>query len=651
MDLGTEICGIDPARFLLFCEHIPIPSKDNFFGESDEEILKPLRLIKPQIYLLSEILQGLRDGHHLFWVVKCRQSGTTTLGLAFILYWCFQHPGMVFTMINPDTDLKNYNRNLLSRIASDLETNSPEWCSPIDKDNITLLSFENRSQIVWLNANGKEDGLSRGIGSIGSHGTELGEWKYPKAVRSWFASLAKRQPSRFFLLEGTSKGPGLFKDYWISYAEEELGGKCIFQGWWLHPLYDLDLRDKIHKQIYDNYWEALPRLTREEDHWWNIVKERYNYEITKTQLGWWRYMWRKEYGGDLSMLYQEYPPLAEYAWAWGAKGYVNAASVIVQKANVREARRKQRFFKFEYGTRFEHTKFDEVDPKKDFWDLALWEDPRVDDDLCRYIISLDPAHGANEESDLAVVEIFRAYTDKCVQVGEFAMTDLPTYALAWVILELAGMYHCETRLCVELQGGGYSTTDELQRLLLECEEGYEPKLVNHFERLQNYEFFYPDKKRRSSSTYHWITSSKSKPIMLERYKDMFERGRLEIRSPELLKETQDTIKLSDGDYKPAEEDNRLMADALGVMAYLQTLEYEIGTDPSFLKAESDAREAREKDGPTPENYQHALVLNWEEKLLVQMENELEERKAIQERLEDGDWRQDYGIDSQRKYYP
>ena len=139
--------------------------------------------------------------------------------------------------------------------------------------------------------------------------------------------------------------------------------------------------------------------------------------------------------------------------------------------------------------------------------------------------------------------------------------------------------------------------------------------------------------------------------MLERYKDMFERGRLEIRSPELLKETQDTIKLSDGDYKPAEEDNRLMAAALGVMAYLQTLEYEIWTDPAFLKAESDAREAREKDGPTPENYQHALVLNWKEKLLVQMENELEERKAIQERLEDGDWRQDYGIDSQRKYYP
>jgi len=34
-----------------------------------------------------------------------------------------------------------------------------------------------------------------------------------------------------------------------------------------------------------------------------------------------------------------------------------------------------------------------------------------------------------------------------------------------------------------------------------------------------------------------------------------------------------------------------------------------------------------------------------------MEDEYQERKAIQERLEDGDWRQDYGVDSQRKYYP
>jgi hypothetical protein len=34
-----------------------------------------------------------------------------------------------------------------------------------------------------------------------------------------------------------------------------------------------------------------------------------------------------------------------------------------------------------------------------------------------------------------------------------------------------------------------------------------------------------------------------------------------------------------------------------------------------------------------------------------MEAEEQERKALQEKMEDGDWRTDYGIDSQRKYYP
>ena len=653
MDLGSEVCGIDPARFILFCEKLKIPAKDDPFGNAPGEILRPLKLFRPQIYLLSEILSGLRDDIHLFWVLKCRQSGASTFGFAWDLYWAFQHAGMILTMINPDTQLQTFNRNLVSSMVGQLNLESPEWGLPVVTDNVGLLAFSNRSQIVWLNANStkKEAGLARGIGVIGTHGTELGEWKDRDAVNSWFAALSKRNPNRFYLLEGTSKGPGLFKDYWISYAEEELGGKSIFIGWWLHPLYDLNLKDKTHKKIYENYWASMPRLTRDESHWFALVKERYGYEVSTTQIAWWRYMWKKEYQGNLSMLYQEYPPLPEYAWSYGSKGYVNAASIIVQKANSREAKRKQRYFKFEYGTRFEHTQFSEIDPNKDFWDLVLWEDPRVDDENCRYIISLDPAHGANENSDLAVVEIFRAYADKCVQVGEFAMRDLPSYALAWVILELAGIYHCETRLCIELQGGGYSTNDELQRLILECEQGYDPKLVAHFERLQHYEYYRPDSRRRTSATYHWITSGKSKEIMLSRYRDHFERGILVIRSPELIKETQDTITDSDGDFLPSEDDNRLMAAALAVMAYLQTVEYEIGADPNFLKEASDAREAKEKDGPTPANYLQALQLDWKEKLVAKMEDEEQERKALQEKMEDGDWKQNYDIDSQRRYYP
>ena len=94
-----------------------------------------------------------------------------------------------------------------------------------------------------------------------------------------------------------------------------------------------------------------------------------------------------------------------------------------------------------------------------------------------------------------------------------------------------------------------------------------------------------------------------------------------------------------------------MAAALGVMAYLQTVEYEIGIDPNFLKAESDEREAREQEGPTPTNYLQALKLDWKQKLLATMEAEEQERKAVQERIEDGDWRQNYDLDSNRRYYP
>lgn len=639
-----------------------IPSKEGVIsaegrGEDDDDapVLVPFRLMEPQIYLTREVMLGLAQDVHLFWVLKCRQSGTSTWCLAFIAFWCMSHPGMVFSMISPDTDLRETNRDLLSGMINSLPE---EWRQEIVTDNRVMLKFANGSKIIWLNANAKKDkksGLAQGIGMLGVHGTELGSWEDEDGVRSLMASLAQRNPNRFYIFEGTSKGPGLFKDYWTGSSGEELEAKSIFQGWWLHPFYRLDLKIAKHRQLFDTFWKPFPKLSREESRWVPIIKERYGYELTSEQLGWWRFMQKKPFKGRLDHLLQEYPPLPEHAFSYGGTNYVSSSSISFHTKEAKAAGTQARFFRLSYGTRFEHLAVKEVDARTgEFYDLTTWEDPVINN-YVRYIVSLDPHHGANERSDLAVIEVFRAYSDSLVQVAEFVTRDWPAVALAWAILELAGAYHAETRVCVELQGGGYAVNDELQRLAREMAEGYDANLVHHFEKISYYRWSRPDATRSQSMSYHWITSHKTKEFMLDRYRDLWEQGKIVVRSPELIAETRDAVKTKEGEVVPSREDNRLMAAALAVVAYFQTIDLDIGVDKAFSRNSSMERE-RSPENETPEgverHYLNQRLTSWKADLASKMAEEKEEMKMMKELAGEANWRQDYDkeLNSQSHLY-
>src|SRR5260221_6327038 len=78
--------SINPAAFLNLCSKIGIESKR--YGTC------PLVPIATQVYLIEEIVKGLNEGVHQFVVLKPRQSGTTTIILAFLMYWMMRFPGV-----------------------------------------------------------------------------------------------------------------------------------------------------------------------------------------------------------------------------------------------------------------------------------------------------------------------------------------------------------------------------------------------------------------------------------------------------------------------------------------------------------------------------------------------------------------------------
>jgi hypothetical protein len=643
-----EVCGISRENFISFCTRLKIPAKEGKREREEGEepttsALIPMELIRTQIYLLDEILEGLSRGIHKFFVLKCRQSGTTTLGLAFILYWAFKHDGMVFDFIADSQKRQAINRKLLIGMVKSLKDH-PEWSQETEDNNRELISFANESFINWDNANSSDEGgLGRGIGLIGCWGTELGRWKDQEGVKSLMSALAKKNPVRFHCFEGTSTGPGLFKDYW---NEKATGAKSIFIGWWLHPDYDLDLDDTKERQQYQVYWEGMPRLEREEAKWVEAVKTRYGFEVTKTQLAWWRYTLKEEYAGRVGLMYQEYPPLPEYAWQYGGKGFIGAPALAAAQNISLAFEPKARYFRFEFGRTIYDLAITEVSAESDWYDLIIWEAPS-EGPFVRYAISMDPAYGASEDCDAAAIQVLRCYSDCAVQVAEWTNTELPAHQLAWVLLELAGAYRSETMVNIELQGNGYAVQAEIQRIHDEVAGGYGErtnekgeltefgKLTRIFGDMRFFLYSRQDSVRKSQSSYNWITTGRNKPILLETYRDFFERGLLEIRSKGLIEESSQIMRdPRSGRLVTGEQDHRLMAMAIALQSYLQVLETDIGGNEAFSKKRALEMQAMDPNDPEGEGREKVLdaspqavvrsrVRAFEDKVVAEGQEELE----------------------------
>src|SRR5438105_12588179 len=99
---------------------------------------------------------------------------------------------------------------------------------------------------------------------------------------------------------------------------------------------------------------------------------RYRQDITPTQIAWWRYHLKELKFGQLELMYQEYPPLPEYAWRYGGQTFVNANKLIARRISAEKCSVKPRYFQFEFGDDFDQTKIHEVDPKSEWYDLVCW---------------------------------------------------------------------------------------------------------------------------------------------------------------------------------------------------------------------------------------------------------------------------------------
>ena len=187
--------------------------------------------------------------------------------------------------------------------------------------------------------------------------------------------------------------------------------------------------------------------------------------------------------------------------------------------------------------------------KKD-WDM--WREPKPKE---RFYAGVDTGEGIG--SDNSVIEIV---DQNGIQVFEFASNKIKPYEFADLVREV-GNYYGTALLVVEKLSAGHTVVDKL----------YDGS--HRYIRLYKYKEY--DAKGKARKKPGFQTSSKSRPIIINRFVEMFETGQILLNSKKLLDEMK-SFQLDDTGKQQAvkgAKDDRVMAFAMALEGLVNGIWY------------------------------------------------------------------------------
>jgi len=561
-------------NFYKFASQLTIDSKEHGLKKLGTDLLGT------QTYVMDEICSGLADDIHHFVILKGRQQGITTVTLALDLYWHFLHSGLNGTLV---TDTEENRDQFRSTLGMYMEHLPNEYKIPLVAHNRNQFVLKNRSRMFYQIAGTRsKGGLGRGKGITYLHSTETSSYGDDEGVASLLASLAEKNENRLFVFESTARGYNLFHDMWVT-AKKAKSQKAIFCGWWRNQLYSVD----PNSLVYKTYWDG--KLSSEEKEWTREIKKLYGVEINSRQMAWWR--WKLLEGiKDDSLMYQEFPPTEDYAFIMTGTGFFSQTRCT---DSAKEAKKRlPDFYRFIMGANFEDTSLTKSTER--LATLKIWEEPL---DSAYYVIGADPAYGSSDWADRFCIQVYRCYSDGLDQVAEFATSEMNTYQFAWVICYLAGAYKNST-LNLEINGPGQAVINEmrnLRRLATNMGTQRGNDLFNVLGNMQNYIWRRNDSLTGPGMSIGFLTTQSTKERMLNYFKDLFERGMLNVYSMDLLDEMKSIVR--DGGSIEAfgrGKDDRVIATGLACVAYAEQVQ------PRLVQQKLSRRVSTERENVSPE---------------------------------------------------
>jgi hypothetical protein len=551
---STQLQPFPRERFLEFIRVLKVQTKD--FG------LVPFRLLGTQTYVLDEMCKAFAEGISTFVILKARQQGMSTFFLALDLFWAFEYKGLLGAFATHEEKSRDDFRAAIEVFFAELpKTHRVKYV----RHNRTLLILRNGSRFRYLVAGTRESNKSA-LGRSGAtnylHATEVAFYGSEDDLKSLKATLSTHYQHRFVVYETTANGFNHFYDMWET-AKSSPSQRAIFVGWWRNELYAYP-RDHPYFAMYmpKGVDEVLSPLERKRI---RAVREEYGIELTKEQVSWYRWKLNDEFDGDQSMMDQEFPWTEDDAFVATGSKFFTVESIT----DATRAAKKIPFMPYRYKltTRWDETRVVGVkDPRAE---LRIFQEAS---NFGYYVIGCDPAYGSSDEADRTVMSIFRCYSDRMVQVAEYASNDPSTYQCAWILAHLAGYYgRSDCMVMLEITGPGQAVFQELGML-----RQYTASLANTeantgIRNCLSHMRHYLYKKIDTLSgdlAFQWKTSHDLKLRMMNSFKDAFELGRVHLSSVPCLEEMRRIIN-DEGSIESEgrAKDDRVIAAALAYQAY------------------------------------------------------------------------------------
>ena len=552
--------------FLTFLDRMRIDSRE-LVAKDDRG--SRIELWNSQRMCLEQIAEGMEQDRFMFYILKGRQVGISTLTLAIFLFMVLVRPRTIGALVCNTEEIRDAFRDTLERYVLSFPANFFGDRVAKHRHNSSHFLFTHGSRIDYLVAGQRSTSWGESRGYSVCLCTEVAKYGKYEGLRSFMEALAQSNPFRWFAFESTANGMNHWHDMWTD-AEDELTIKRIFLGWWSKEGNSLKRSDPRYRRFGVNPPDG------EESQLCNEVYERFGHVVTMEQLAWYRW-WASQ--SDRQTMEQNQPWTDTQAFVMSGFSFFQVRRIQDRYNEIYEQQVPFKAYRFVMGNNFWAMKLEQIMDSSRYADIELkvWEDPVKE---AQYAIGCDPAgSGSGDNKNNHAIQVFRCFADKLVQVAEYADNRFQTNHCAWILAGLAGAYR-NSIVNLELFGPGRVVMNEFDNIRNQLRQ----EVFNPMNEANDWDeefmagarwFMY----RRVDNpgpgfVYNFETTARRKMELFQLFRDCFSTDVLLINSVKMLEEMANMVS-EKADIAPAAQgrnlDDRPFAAALAVYAWNEWL--------------------------------------------------------------------------------
>lgn len=420
-------------------------------------------------------------------VLKSRQLGITTLSCAYSIYLACTNSNTTCLLVSYSIDSATSIFEKLKQLYNDLP--SALQVETIAK-NKKELKFVNGSRIICATCGSKD--VARGLTIRFAHLSEIGFMK-DTIDRQLLAIEQALTPNGKIILESTANGLNYFSELWNKAERKDNLYKPFFFSWIDDKVMFAD-EYKMFCERYKNQYKKLPNLDELDEKEKNLYSQGASIE----QLVWRRL--KIANSSEVSFT-QEFPSNPVEAFVSTGNNIFNSEKIHERLSNIGEVKtvNKPSNLPVSLVSWFNRG-------------FSLWDVPKAKQ---KYYVGVDSGEGLGQD-----YSAFQVLTEDGRQVAEFKSNKIKPFQFAELVNDV-GLYFNKALLVVEKASAGHTVVD---------------KLKNDYKYANMYKYKEYDARGNAKKKVGFVTNSKTKPLMINNFVELFETNQICINSKDLLSE-------------------------------------------------------------------------------------------------------------------